>query len=117
MTTTNTNPNEAGNIVDNTSVCFVLHHLRDPNLSVNGRANLLGVTYAVASYAYSDNVKAIDDTLDVLRPKIDQNATQTLKLVNDIASRVNASTNKSTTLEQADLKEPCTGYDYNAPLD
>lgn len=105
-----------GNTVDNTSVCLVLHHLRDPGISVNGRANLLGVTYAVASYAYSDNVKAIKDTLDLLRPKIESNATQTLKLIDDITSRVNASTNKSTTLAAADLKEPCTDYNYAGPL-
>jgi hypothetical protein len=106
-----------GNIVDNTSVCFVLHQLRDPKINVNGRANLLGVTYAVASYAYSDNVKAINDTLDVLRPRIEANATQTLKLISDITSRVNASSNKSATLADAGLKEPCTGYDYNAKLE
>src|SRR6185295_17781680 len=54
-----------GNTVDNTTICYLLHHLRDPNISSNGRANLLGATVAVASYAYKENVLSIEKTLEL----------------------------------------------------
>src|SRR5882672_1505109 len=66
-----------GNTVDNTTVCYVLHHLQDSTISANGRANLLGVTLAVAGYAYLENVRAIEQTLEKIRPQLNADLGQT----------------------------------------
>lgn len=106
-----------GNTIDNTTVCFVLHHLRDPRINSNGRANLLGVTFAVAGYAYSENVAAIEKTLELLRPKVEASMTQTQKLMADVSTRAQASPNKSTPLAQVGLAEPCAAYPYQTDPD
>ncbi len=103
-----------GNIADNTTICIVLHHLRDPALDPNGRANLLGVTFAVAGYAYSENSREILKTLDLIKSKVDPDMAQTQKLVSDIFTRVNASPNKSTPMALGD--NTCATYKYDGPL-
>jgi hypothetical protein len=106
-----------GNIADNTTICIVLHHLRDSSLSPNGRANLLGVTLAVAGYAYSENSREILKTLELIKSKADPDMAQTQKLVADIFARVNASPNKSTPMAQAQLgNNTCATYNYDGPL-
>jgi hypothetical protein len=101
-----------GNVVDNKSICIVLHHLRDPKINVNGRANLLGVTLAMAGYAYAQNAKAILETLTNIAPRVDDNAVQTLKLMSNISARVNASSNGGQPLPDY-LAEPCAKYNYD----
>jgi len=106
-----------GNVVDNTTVCFVLHHLADPDLSANGRANLLGVTLAMASYAYQENADSIERTLGTLKPRIEPSMAQTQKLISDISVRTKASQNRTKSLAQANLGEPCAHYEYDRSLD
>jgi hypothetical protein len=108
-----------GNVVDNTSVCYVLRHLRDPTISVNGRANLLGVTIAMASYAYKENVAAIEQTLRLIESqtaKEQGDLTPTKKLIAELRSRTNRSPNKDDDLPPA-LSEPCGKYKYDGPID
>jgi len=108
-----------GNIVDNTTVCFVLHHLRDPKISINGRANLLGVTLAMAGYAYEENAKAIEDTIAIVQRNIStvqMDLTQTQKLIADIGARVRSSANRNTPLPPS-LREPCASYGYSRDLE
>jgi hypothetical protein len=62
--------NILANVVDNTDVCFVLHHLRDKSIGVKGRANLLAVTLAMSGYAYKENAKAIQDTLNIVNDNL-----------------------------------------------
>lgn len=107
------------NTVDNTTVCFILHHLHDPSISVNGRANMLGITVAVASYAYKENVDAIKQTLAQVQQHLDASdnqLTQTKQLIVEISSRALKDKNADTPLPVA-LKEYCFNYDYAAPLD
>ena len=99
-----------GNVVDNTTVCYVLHHLRDPDINPNGRANMLGVTLAVASYAYEENANAIEETLKLLR--VGSDMAQTQKIATDVAERVKVSSNRSRKLAVAGLEEPCAKYKY-----
>jgi hypothetical protein len=106
-----------GNVIDNTTVCFVLHHLRDPSINQNGRANLLGVTLAVAGYAYLENIREIKKTLDLIKPGVEADAARTQKLIADIYARASASSNASTSLLQADLEKPCAEYDYDNRLE
>jgi hypothetical protein len=54
-------------VTDNTNVCIVFHHLRDRNLSANGRVNLLQVAATVAGYSYKENVSAAMKTIEILR--------------------------------------------------
>jgi len=106
-----------GNTVDNTTVCYVLHHLRDPSISANGRANLLGVTFAVAGYAYLENSREIQKTLDGLKSRIEPEMAQTQKLIADVSTRANANSNKLTPMAQAGLAGACASYDYSPPPD
>ena len=110
-----------GNVIDNTTVCFVLHHLRQPNINnnVNGRANLLGVTVAMASYAYKENVQAIEETLRIIDPKIESekgDLSQTKKIIAELRARVGLSSNRDTPLPE-ELRKYCADYNYNAPPD
>jgi hypothetical protein len=59
-----------GNVIDNTNLCIILDHLRDPELSREGRVNLLQVAVPTASYAYKENVQDILATVRTLRPQI-----------------------------------------------
>jgi hypothetical protein len=111
--------NILANVVDNTTVCFVLHHLRDPAINANGRANLLGVAVAVGSYAYKENVEAIGATLDQLRTSLaasHDDLSQTQKLIVELASRVQRSSNGNTPLPDA-LSAYCKSYDYRGSLE
>jgi hypothetical protein len=107
-----------GNVVDNTTVCFVLHHLLDPSISLNGRANLLGVVVAMASYAYKENVAAIERMLTAIEQKIANETgdlSQTKRLVADLRARVSTSPNSGSSLPP-DLRTPCADYDYRAQV-
>ena len=109
--------NILANATDNTTICFVLHHLRDPSIDVRGRANLLGVAVAVAGYAYSENVKAIDDTLKKVAEKLSSSTeglAQTQKLMNEVDTRAKRSSNGSTPLPES-LKLYCKDYRYDGP--
>jgi hypothetical protein len=107
--------NILGNVADNTTVCFVLHHLRDPSINVSGRANLLGVAVAVAGYAHKENVQAITDTLAILAERLKgDNLGQTQKLVLELGERARRSTNANVPLPDA-LASHCRGYSYSGP--
>jgi hypothetical protein len=110
--------NILANVVDNTTVCFVLHHLRDAGLSASGRANLLGVTNSMASYAYEDNVASISKTMQIVNTQIGTGAglDQTRAIIGDISGRIERSENKGTSLQTAGLKEYCTGFKFDDPL-
>jgi hypothetical protein len=102
-----------GNVVDNTTVCLVLDDLRDPTINANGRANLLGVTRAVASYAYKPNKKAIEETINLLEDslKSQPNMAQTLTLIADVRARAGQSINAGTDLP-SELQQYCGAYSY-----
>lgn len=111
--------NILANTVDNTTICIILRHLQDRSISTNGRANFLGVTVAVASYAYKENIEAINTTLkqiqqDVLSSKDD--LAQTQQLMIEIAARALKSSNANTPLPDS-LKDYCRGFKYSDPLD
>ena len=86
--------NILANTVDNTTICFVLHHLRDKGISANGRANLLGIARAVASYAYKENVIAILETVEVVTQNLGKSIeglAQTQQLLIDLRARAERS--------------------------
>jgi hypothetical protein len=111
--------NILANIIDNTTVCFVLHHLRDATISTSGRANLLGVTNSMASYAYKENVASITKTIEIVTAQIGSSPglDQSRSIIKDISARTAQSQNKNTSLEVADLKKYCDDYDFNAAMD
>jgi hypothetical protein len=111
--------NILANIVDNTTVCFVLRHLRDATISTSGRANLLGVTNSMASYAYKENVASITKTIEIVTEQIGSSPgfDQSSSIIRDISSRMAQSENKNTSLEAASLKKYCGGYDFNTAVD
>jgi hypothetical protein len=109
--------NILANVIDNTTVCFVLHHLRDRMISTAGRANLLGVTNSMASYAYKENVASITETVNIVFKQIGDGMgfEQTRAIIRDITSRMAKSENKGTPL--GGLGKYCANYDFNAVLD
>ena len=111
--------NILANVIDNTTVCFVLQHLRDSTISTPGRANLLGVTNSMASYAYKENVASIDATLKKVSEQIGSNPgfEQSKAIMKDISGRLAQSQNKDTSLEAAQLKKYCFEYKFDDPLD
>jgi hypothetical protein len=111
--------NILANIIDNTTVCFVLHHLRDPTISTSGRANLLGVTNSMASYAYKENVASITKTIEIVSAQIGSSPgfEQSQSIIKDIKVRMARSEKKNTSLEVASLKQYCGDYNFSAMVD
>ena len=111
--------NILANIVDNTTICFVLHHLRDNTISKLGRANLLGVTNSMASYAYKENVASITKTLEIVTTQIGSSPgfDQSKSIIEDISDRLTQSENRNTSLKAASLKQYCDNYNFNAAPD
>jgi len=103
--------------VDNTNVCFVLHHLRDRDISANGRANLVGIARAMASYAYKENVQAIMETIDIVQANmgVGEGFAQTKQLLYDLGARATRSSNRNEPLPEA-LAKYCKSYNYNSVL-
>jgi hypothetical protein len=104
--------NILANVVDNTTVCFVLPHLRDATISTAGRANLLGVTRAMASYAYRENSDAISAALERINAIVAnsrEDLRQTRSLIVDISDRLQRSPNRNAALPTA-LGELCRGF-------
>ncbi|WP_035641926.1 hypothetical protein [Bradyrhizobium sp. ORS 375] len=110
--------NILANVIDNTTVCFVLHHLRDSGITASGRANLLGITNSMASYAYRENVASIMKTLDIVNEQILNGIgfDQSRMIIRDISSRMAQSENKNVSLEAVSLQRYCLNYDFGAPL-
>src|SRR5262249_9087360 len=94
------------NVLDNTTVCFALHHLRDPNISASGRINLLGASAAVAGYAYKENVIAMTSVLEFLAKNSGKDVSQTMKLANELQGRIQRSANRDTPIP-ASLGSDC----------
>src|SRR5262249_32841647 len=98
-------------VADNTNLCIVLDHLRDPDLSADGRVNLLQVAKTVAPYAYSDNVEqilAVTTDLKKLRAAPNENLTLTKALLGDLETRAKESINFNIGLP--DELPGCKGY-------
>jgi hypothetical protein len=110
--------NILANIIDNTTVCFVLHHLRDATISTSGRANLLGVTNSMASYAYKENVVSIAETIENVTTQIGSSPgfDQSRSIIRDISARMAKSENKNTSLSVS-LKKYCGEYDFKPQVD
>lgn len=92
------------NVADNTTICYVLDHLQDKNLSPHGRINLLQVALPVASYAYSENFTATKLTIEAVNKMMAEskdNFEQTTKLIGDLDARLEMSINKSSALPTA----------------
>lgn len=81
------------NVIDNTNVCIVLDHLRDPSINGNGRVNLLQTIAPVAGYAYKKNVELIQKSLPVTKSNAKGDADRTNALVEQLLQRVGTSTN------------------------
>lgn len=106
--------NILANVVDNTTICFVLDQLRDPSIDMRGRANLLAVAVAAASYAYRENVRAIEDTLNIVKKNLASNKgdlSQTEKLMAELGDRAKRSSNGTRSLPP-ELQQYCKGYPY-----
>jgi hypothetical protein len=106
--------NILANVVDNTTICFIVHHLRDSSISRPGRANLLGVTRAMASYAYKDNVEAIAAVLGRIGAALNSSSgdlTQTRSIMVDITDRLQRSANKNAPIP-VELRDFCKDYPY-----
>ncbi len=102
------------NVVDNTNLCIILDHLRDPELGPNGMVNLLQVAISVASYAYKENVEATMATVDILSPRVANTGSGKIDILVDILSRrVGKSKNAEVLLPPA-LWLYCRDYNYAA---
>jgi hypothetical protein len=100
-------------VVDNRTVCVVLHHLRDPSISPDGRVNLLQVAMSMAGYAYADIVEETMETLEIIRSTQTDIGSQSARLMEDLDRRTRGSSNRN---DRSPFPE-CSGYDYSAPLD
>jgi hypothetical protein len=100
-------------VVDNSSLCIVLDHLRDAKLNPNGKVNLLQVAASAARFAYKENVKAALETVDIMSPRVNENPTpKSVVLLKALAGNATASPN-------AEMPLPfeatyCRDYDYAA---
>ena len=90
------------NVVDNSNVCVVLDHLRDPKLPENGRVNLLQVVVPVASYAYKDTMDQINKTMDVVEKKDPKNAR-----IGEIKQRLEKSSNSEVATREKGIPTFC----------
>ncbi len=113
-------------IVDNTSLCVVLDQLHQPvtpeegDVSVNARANLLGVARAAASWIGEENQYALSETLAYTVRSITQedsiDLSKTQALVSDIGSRLLSNSNGAVSeIELKECRDPLL-YEYWTPL-
>jgi hypothetical protein len=99
-------------VVDNSNLCIVLDHLRDPKLGPVGMTNLLQVATGAASYAYKENADATLTTVDILKPKVAQGGLgKTAILVQSLAGSASMSPNAETPLPSDAAY--CRDYDYD----
>jgi hypothetical protein len=96
------------NVVDNTNVCIVLDHLRDPAINPNGRINLLQTVAPVAGYAYMENVDLIQKSLPIIKSNTKSTDNErTIALVEQLNQRLKASTNAAQHLATANITPTC----------
>ena len=100
-------------VVDNSNLCIVLDHLRDPELGPIGTINLLQVATGAAGYAYQENAAATLRTVDILRPRVAQGGLgKAAILVESLAGSTRMSPNAETPLPSD--ASYCQDYDYEA---
>ncbi len=105
------------NVIDNSTLCVPLDHLYDPQINMNGRANLLAVVSVVASWAYRENYDNIRKMYEFFSPKItnDPDVRQTREILDNIKKRLNSQTpnsNKSVNINPKD-GAACKNYRPN----
>ena len=77
-----------GNIIDNTTVCVPLDHLYDPEISSNGRANLLAVVSVVAPWAYKQNLVNMQQVLRYTKGAISGESADTIRVVQELERKI-----------------------------
>lgn len=73
-------------VVDDANLCILLHHLRDPDFSADGQANLLQIATSAVSNASRDNVKAAADTATRLQQTAQGQAAALATLLGELAT-------------------------------
>jgi hypothetical protein len=100
-------------VVDNSNLCIILDHLRDPELGPNGLVNLLQVAMGTARSAYKENAEATLATVDILRPRVAEGGPGKIAvLVESLGASAMLSPNAETPLPFD--AQYCRGYDYEA---
>lgn len=64
--------NLLSNIIDNSTVCVPMDHLADPDIGINGRANLIAVVSVVAPWAQQSNFNNMKRLVEFLKIKIEE---------------------------------------------
>ncbi len=97
-------------VVDNSNLCIILHHLRDPSIGYSGRINLLQIAIPAASNAYRENVEATKETVDKLRDRVEGKDAMLLNFLDQNAA---ASKNANQPLPSESY---CAQYDIETGL-
>jgi hypothetical protein len=105
------------NVVDNTNLCLLLPHFRDPGLTPDGRINLLQVAQVASSYAFKENAESTKKAVGFLKADLVDKAgdnRRTLAIADDILDRLQKNTNKDEGLpRQLDINN-CKTFDFDA---
>ena len=86
------------NVIDNTTICVPLDHLYDRDITMNGRANLLGVVSVVAPWAYLENynnISKVEAYTSNTLPKDDPDLNHTYQILGNIRNRLKSQTEAS----------------------
>jgi hypothetical protein len=102
-------------VVDNSNVCIVLQHLRDPTISPEGQDNLVQIVLAVADYAYKENAQAIEDTVRLLTNRNAPAGKSGIRLV-QLDQSARQSANADVPIPPGTPDSMCKNFDYNAQL-
>jgi hypothetical protein len=103
------------NVIDNTTVCVPIDHLYAPDISVNGRANLLGVVSVVAPWAYKENYNNIERARQSISVKTAGNSElkQTNDILQNIQTRLAANSENKNNPLPGSLGRNCRNYAKN----
>ena len=108
-----------GNVIDNTTVCVPMDHLFDPQITVNGRANLLAVVSVVASWALSKNLENIEKVISYTENVIGtNNVSDTMRILASLKKKVDQRkdalrTDTTTPSKAEELLVSCRSYKRN----
>ena len=100
------------NVIDNTTVCVPIDHLYAPDISINGRANLLGIISVVAPWAYRQNYSNIDKVRKAIAATTggDSNLKQTNDILQNVETRLNANSENKNSDLPASMARGCQAY-------
>lgn len=104
------------NVADNRDLCIIMDNLRDKNLTADGRVNLLQIALPVSGYAYRENFRWTNETIEMLNSYLlnsKDDVSLTKALLDSLSRNIAKSGNRDKPLP--DYLPFCKTYQFEHP--